>query len=205
MIAEIGIMPTIREVLFKENTATGILAMLSKGGSAVLTKDAIKLMQMLIDVEMKMFNGLDVKVVFLQNIVVDLILGFDIKEIFIEYCTHIRKKYKAVPGFITQNMPYFKNKLQSWGIKEVVICSSFNKIGYLMSPDVQSYVDVANNNNPQDYHLMAMSILASGAIPAKEANDFINKQKIQSVVFGASGKAHIVETLSLIQLNSSLI
>lgn len=204
MVAEKGIMPTINEVLFKENTATGVLAMLAKGGSAVLTKDAIKLMKMLIDVEMKMFNGLDVKVVFLQNIVVDLILGFDIKEVFEEYCIHIRKKYKALPGFITQNMPYFIKKLQSWGIKEVVICSSFNKIGYLMSPDVQSYVDAANSNNPQDYQLMAMSTLASGAIPAKEAYDFINKQKIQSVVFGASGKAHIVETLGLIQLDPGL-
>jgi NAD-dependent DNA ligase len=201
MIAEKGIVPTINEVLFKENTAKGVLNMLAKGGSAILTRDAIKLMQMLIDIEMKIFNGLDVKVVFLQNIVTDLILGFGIKEVFEEYCIYIRKKYKAIPGLITQNMPYLKNKLQMWGIRKIVICFSFNKIGYLMSPDIQSYIDAANNNNSLDYQLMAMSTLASGAIPAKEAYDFINKQKVQSVVFGASGKAHIMETLDLIQLN----
>ena len=47
---------------------------------------------------------------------------------------------------------------------------------------------------------MAMSTLASGAIPAKEAYEFINKQKIQSVVFGASSKGHIEETMKLIQI-----
>jgi hypothetical protein len=66
-------------------------------------------------------------------------------------------------------MPVLKNKLREWDIKEVVICTSFNKIGYLMSPDVQSYIDAAANNNPDDYAIMAMSTLASGAIPAKEA------------------------------------
>jgi hypothetical protein len=45
-----------------------------------------------------------------------------------------------------------------------------------------------------------MSTLASGAIPAKEAYDFINVQNIQSVVFGASSKNHIMETLKLIKL-----
>ena len=45
---------------------------------------------------------------------------------------------------------------------------------------------------------MAMSTLASGAIPAKEAIEFINKQNIQSVVFGASTGAHIKQTVSLL-------
>ena len=53
------------------------------------------------------------------------------------------------------------------------------------------------------YQLMAMSTLASGAIKAKEAYDFINQQNIQSVVFGASSKIHIEETLKLIKLPGS--
>jgi len=201
MVAEKGILPTVNEVLFKENTAGGILSMLAKGSTAVLTRDAIKLMQMLIDVEMKMFHGLDIKVVFLQNIIVDLILGFDIREIFEEYCEHIRRRYKALPGLITQNMPHLINKLKSWNIKEVVICSSFNKIGYLMSPDIQSYIDISKNNRPDEFQLMAMSTLASGAIPSREAYEFINAQNLQSVVFGASSSSHIKETISLINLN----
>jgi len=200
LVAEKGIFPAINEVLFKDNTARKVMGMITKGSAAVLTKDAIKLMQLLIDVEMKMFIGLDIKVVFLQNIITDLILGYDQRDIFYEYCEYIRKKYKALPGLITQNMPFLKKKFQDWGIKGVVICSSYNKIGYLMSPDRDSYILATENNNPSDYQLMAMSTLASGAIPAKEAYEFINQQKLQSVVFGASSKKNIDETVGLIKI-----
>jgi len=200
LISEKGIIPTINDVLFKDNSALGVIGMMAKGGAAVMGKDAIKIMEMLIDVEMRMFKGLNVKVIFLQNIITDLILGYDIKELFSGYCDYIRKKYKVLPGLITQNMPLLKAKLELWGIDEVVICSSFNKIGYLMSPDIKSYIEASENNDPSKYQLMAMSTLASGAIPAKEAYDFINNQKIQSVVFGASGKRHIEETVRLIQI-----
>jgi len=200
LVAEKGIMPAINEVLFKDNSAMGILGMMAKGGIAVMGKDVTKMMQMLIDIEMRMFKGLNVKVVFLQNVITDLILGYGIKEVFIEYCEYIRKKYNALPGLITQNMPYLLKKLKEWKIKEVVVCSSFNKIGYLISPDINSYVETAKNNNPEDYQLMAMSTLASGAIPAKEAYEFINQQNIQSVVFGASSKEHVEETVKLINL-----
>jgi hypothetical protein len=200
LVAEKGILPAVNEVLFKDNSASGVLGMMAKGGLAVLSKDAIKMMQMLIDVEMKMFKGLNVKVIFLQNVITDLILGYDVKEVFVEYCKHIRKKYKALPGLITQNMPYMKAKLEEWGIEEVVLCSSFNKIGYLMSPGVDAYVEAAKSNDSSKYQLMAMSTLASGAIPVKEAYDFINKQKIQSVVFGASSRGHIEETARLINI-----
>ena len=200
LISEKGIIPTINDVLFKNNSALGVISMMAKGGAAVFGKDVIKLMQMLIDIEMKMFKGLNVKVIFLQNIITDLILGYDIKEIFYEYCAYIKKKYGVLPGLITQNMPHLKAKLESWGIEDVVICSSFNKIGYLMSPDVDSYIKVSADNDPSKYQLMAMSTLASGAINAKEAYGFINQQNIQSVVFGASSKKHIEETISLINL-----
>jgi len=200
LVAEKGIFPAISEVLFRDNSALKVLGMVGKGGMAVIGKDTIKMMQMLIDVEMKIYRGLNIQVVFLQNIITDLILGYGIKDIFYEYCEYIRKKYAALPGLITQNMPYLLTKLKEWGIREAVICSSFNKIGYLMSPDVESYVEAANNNNPSDYQLVAMSTLASGAISPKDAYEFINRQRIQSVVFGASEQRHIEETVGLINI-----
>ncbi len=199
-ISEKGIFPTINDVLFKENSALGVLSMVAKGGIAVVGKDIIKLMQMLIDVEMKTFKGLKVKVIFLQNIITDLILGFDTKDIFIAYCEYIKYKYNVLPGFITQNMPILKARLEMWGITDVVICTSFNKLGYLMSPNLQSYIEAINTNDPNKFQLMAMSTLASGAINANEAYEFINQQKIQSVVFGASSRKNIEQTISLIKL-----
>ncbi len=200
LVAERGILPAIHEVLFTDNTTSGVISLIAKGGTAVLGKDAVKLMQMLIDVEMNTYKGLDIRVIFLQNIITDLLLGYEVKDIFYEFCKYIRKKYDALPGLISQNMPRLLMRLNEWGIREVVVCSSFNKIGYLMSPDVQSYVEAANENNPNFYQIIAMSTLASGAIPTQEAYDFINRQNIQSVVFGASSRIHIEETIRLIRI-----
>ena len=199
LISEKGIIPTINEILFNDNSTFGLLGTLVKGGTAVVGKDAIKLLKFLVDFEMKIFNKLNVRVIFLQNIITDLLLGYEVKDIFFEYCEYIRKKYDTTPGLITQNMPRLKNKLEDWGIDNVVICSSFNKIGYLMSPNIESYVQSASTNDTSKYQLMAMSALASGAVPAIEAFEFINKQNIQSVVFGASSKAHIEQTISLLK------
>jgi hypothetical protein len=200
IVNEKGIFPAINDVLFKNNTALGVLGMVAKGSMAVLNKDAIELMKMLVDLEMKIYKGLNVKVIFLQNIIVDLLLGYNVKAIFYEYCEYIRKKYNTVPGLITQNLPYLKKKLEEWQIEEVVICSSINKIGYLMSPDIQSYIDSIQNNDPEKYQIMAMSTLASGAIKATEAYEFINSLNLQSVVFGASSEKNIQETIRLIKL-----
>jgi len=200
LVAEKGIASAINEVLLKDNSAGEVLGLIAKGSTAVFSKNAVKLMEMLIDVEMKMFKGLNVKSVFLQNVITDLLLGYEVKEVFVAYAKHIKEKYNAIPGLITQNMPHLKSKLEEWGIYEVAICTSYNKIGYLMSPDVESYSKALENNDPNKYQIMAMSTLASGAIPAKEAYNFINSQKIQSVVFGASSGNHIKETVNLINV-----
>lgn len=201
LVAEKGIITAVNEIVFKDSSAMNVVSMIAKGGMALMSKDSIKLMQMLIDIEMKTFQGLNVKAIFLQNIVTDLILGFGVKEVFYEYCEYVRKKYGVLPGLITQNMPMLLEKLKEWNIENVVICSSFNKRGYLMSPDVASYTEAANANDPSKYALMAMSTLASGAINPHEAYEFINSQKIQSIVFGASSKKHIDETIKLIKLS----
>ena len=46
---------------------------------------------------------------------------------------------------------------------------------------------------------IAMSVLASGALQARDAIEYVARQKnVRSLVFGASGKAHIKETKLLI-------
>lgn len=200
MVNELGIFPAVNEVLFKGNTAGGVLGMIGKGASALFTKDAMKMMEMLIDVEYKMFQGLNVKVLFLQNVIADLVLGYDIKEVFEHYCEYIRKKYNILPGIITLNMPYLKSKLVEWGIDEVVICSSINAAGFNMHPSKEEYEKVIAENDPTKYQLMAMNVLASGSITVQQSFDYINSLNLQSVVFGASSKGHIKSTVDAIQL-----
>lgn len=198
LVAEKGMVGAMQSVLFSEGSMSA-LGKIAQGAMATVSLDAMRLMKMLVDQEMAIFKGLDVRVVFLQNIVVDLILGFDVPDPFVEYCKHIRKKYGAIPGFITQNLPFLRAKLGEWGIDEVVICASVNKIGYLMSPGRADYEAMLATNDPAKYQIMAMSTLASGAVPAPEAYEYINGLNIQSVVFGASSRGNIDQTVKLIR------
>ncbi len=201
LIAEMGLVPALHSVLTRNNSALKMLGVIAQGGVAILSKDAIQLMRMLVDIEMKIFMGFNFKAVFLQNVVTDLILGLRLKVFFEAYCDHIRDEYHATPGFITQNLPDLLQKLKEWKISGVVVCSSVNKIGYLMSPNVAAYESALAANISSDYQIMAMSTLASGAIPAREAYGFLGGLNIQSVVFGASSRRHIDETVSLIGAN----
>lgn len=200
MVAEKGIFGTFNEVVMKNQGALGALKMIGGGAMAAMGKDGIKMLQLLVDAELAMFKGLNLKVVFLQNVITDLLLGYQVKEVFQGYCDHIRKKYNAIPGIITVNMPYLVSKLKEWGIEEVVVCSSINKIGFTMNPSLDSYLDVLKNNDPNKYQMMAMSTLASGAIPPKEAFEFINGLNIQSVVFGASSEKNIRSSMEMIRI-----
>lgn len=200
MVNELGIVPTINEMLIKNNTAAGMLSMITKGVTVAMTKDAMKILEMLIDVEYKMFKGLDCRVLFLQNVITDLLLGYGIKDVFQHYCEYIRKKHKILPGFITLNMPYMKTKFQEWGIEEVVICSTVNAAGFNMYPSKEEYERVIAENDPSKYQLMAMNVLASGSITPKQSFDYINGLKLQSVVFGASSKAHIKDSVESIKI-----
>lgn len=200
MVNELGIFPALSEVLFKGNSAGGVFSLIGKGVNFVLTRDAMKLMEGLIDVEYKMFRDLNVKVFFLQNIVTDLILGYGAKEVFEHFAEYIRKKYKVTPGFVTLNMPYLKAKLEEWGIDEVVICSSINAAGFNMHPSKEEYERVIAANDSSKYQLMAMNVLASGSIGVQQSFDYINHQNIQSVVFGASSKGHIQSSVDMIRI-----
>jgi hypothetical protein len=198
LVAEKGIFPAINEVIFSDNSAKGLFGLIAKGGSALFSQDAVKIMQMLIDIEMKSFRDLNIKVIFLQNIITDLLLGLKAKVLFLEYAEYIRKKYNVLPGFLTMNLPFLLNLFNEWGLEEVVICSSINKIGYLMSPGISAYEEVLSSIDKRKYQIMAMSVLASGAIQPEEAVKYIGSQKVDSVVFGASSLKNIQKTKMLL-------
>ena len=200
-VAEKGIFGAIRDFIIADSSAGDIVRMVAKGGLSLFEQDMLKVMQLLIDMEMKIFLGLNVKVVFLQNIVTDLLLGLKAKEAFIGFSSYLKEKYKVEAGFNTMNMPMLVDFLHECGIENPIVCSSINKAGYFMNPNKETYEKALKEKK---FRAMAMSILASGAIKPKEAVEYICSQKtIQSIVFGASSRQHIIETKELIESQSS--
>jgi hypothetical protein len=191
-VTELGILGTI-----KQYVPGNIFGTFAKGGLAVVNKDFLKLMELLIDAEMKMFKGIKTPVIFIQNVIVDMILGMKMFDIFKAYDEYIRKKYHAEPGYITMNMPALLDALNSVSIENPIICSSINKIGFRMSGGKELYEKYLNE---KQFRPIAMQVLAAGAIRPKEAIEYLAKfPKIESVLFGASSKGHIKETKELIE------
>ena len=191
-VTELGIMGTI-----KQYVPGNIFGTFAKGGFAFLSKDFIGLMELLIDAEMKMFKGIKTPVIFIQNVLVDMILGLKMYDILKEYDQYIRKKYDAEPGYITMNMPVLLDALNSVGIENPIICSSINKIGFRMSGGIEIYEKYLNEKK---FRPIAMQVLAAGALRPKEAIEYLgNFPNIESVLFGASSKGHIQETKELIE------
>lgn len=190
-ITEFGIMGTL-----KEYVPGNMFGSLFKGGMAYLSKDYLSIMELMVDAEMKMFKGINVPVIFLQNVITDLLLGLGMKDILKAFHTYVQKKYDAEAGFITMNMPKLVETLEGVGIRNPIICTSINKVGFRMSGGIQAYETVLKTKK---LRVIAMQVLAAGAIPPKEAIRYVcSLPSIESILFGASSEANINETSSLI-------
>lgn len=191
-VTELGVSGTV-----KQYVPGNIFSSLFKGGMALLSKDFISIIELLIDAEMKMFKGLDTPVIFLQNVITDLVLGLHADEILISFCDYIKKKYNAEAGFITMNMPRLLDVLENGGIENPIICSSINKIGFRMSGGIELYEETLRTRK---LRVIAMQVLGGGAIPPREAIEYVcGLPNIESILFGASSKANIQNTVENIR------
>lgn len=174
----------------------GALGAILKGGVSVAKKDLQGLAELLIDAEMKMFEGLQTPVIFLQNVVTDLLLGLGFREAFRFFAEHVKNRYKAEPAFITMNLPRLLDVLDALAIDNPIVCANMNKIGFRMCGGVAAYEKAIATRR---FRPIAMSVFASGAIPAKEALEYVcGHTNIRSIVFGASSRGNIRQTKQLI-------
>lgn len=191
-VTDLGMLGALRSFLPED----GAVATLLRGGAALAKSDIEVLGCMLIDAEMKMFHDLSTPVVFVQNVLTDLMLGLGIKNGFRVFSDHVREKYQAEAGFITMNVPLLLDVLDEVGIENPIICANINKAGFRMSGGIQKYEESLCLRR---FRPIAMSVFASGAIPAEEAIEYVcGIPQIESIVFGASSGSNIRQTKSLI-------
>jgi hypothetical protein len=196
LVNEKGVVGAISDVLLSDNTVSNVFGMLLRGSMAFLTQDPIKVMTILVDAELKMFRGLRMEAVFLQNNVADLVLGLGIKEVFLAFIQHVETKYNARAGFMTLNMPQMAEFLKGAGVERPLVCSAINKVGFQMNPDIASYEKALRANG---IDAMAMSVMAAGAVPPREAFEYVTRlEGLKSIVFGASTPGNIRSTKQII-------
>ena len=195
-VTELGVVGTIKEYI-----PGNIFSTFAKGGLAFVKKDFISMMELLIDAEMKMFRGISTPVIFIQNVITDLLLGLGMTDFLISFHHYIRGKYNAEPGYITMNLPLLLNTLESNGIENPTICASVNKAGFRMSGGKEIYEKIIKQKR---CHLIAMQVFAAGTIHPKEALEYVCQMDgIESILFGASSRENIKNSKELIDLFST--
>ncbi len=190
-VTELGIQGTI-----KQYVPGNFFGSMFKGGKALVSKDYLAIMELLVDAEMKMFEGVKTPVVFLQNVITDLLLGLGMDEILKGFHDYVREKYDVEPGFITMNLPKLAETLEGLGIENPIICASINSANFRMSGGKELYEETLRTKK---IRVIAMQVLGGGAIPPKEALGYVcGLPNIESILFGASSKRNIDNTVSTI-------
>ena len=191
MVGELGVLDTIKTV-----APGGVMEAMVRGAKSAVGRDVGQLMKMLVDAEMARFAHVDTPVIFLQNVVTDLLLGLGNYDIFADFVAYVNEKYEAEAGFFSMNMPAMVDALEKVDITNPIIACNYNKIGFRMSGGIEAY-DRTLDEKP--VRCIAMSVLASGAIPPAEALEWVcERTKIESIVFGASSDANISSTVNFI-------
>jgi hypothetical protein len=190
-VTELGIAGTL-----KAYVPGNFFGSLFKGGMAYLSKDYESIMELMIDAEMKMFKGVNTPVIFLQNVITDLLLGLRAIDVLVAYHAYVKKKYNAEAGFITMNLPKLQAELEKAGVENPIICASINKAGFRMSGGKEVYEEVLKTKKVR---VIAMQVLGGGAIHPKEAIEYVCQlPNIESILFGASSKQNIESTANYI-------
>ena len=190
-VTELGIAGTL-----KQYVPGNFFGSLFKGGMAYLSKDYESIMELMVDAEMKMFKGIDTPVIWLQNVITDLLLGLRAYDMLAAFHAYIKKKYNAEAGFITMNMPKLVDVLAEAGVTNPIICASINKAGFRMSGGKEVYEQALKTKK---FRAVAVQVLGGGAIHPKEAIEYVcSLPNIESILFGASSKTNIESTAGYI-------
>jgi len=190
-VGEVGIIETL-----KRFSPSGVFDTMVTGAMSVLTQDLSRLMKLLVDAEMKRFDGVHTPVIFLQNVVTDLLIGLKSYNFLGEFHRYVQERYSAEAGFITMNLPLLLDALEDQGISDPIVCANINKIGFRMCGGLDAYKNVLAEKKCR---AIAMSVFASGAIPPREALEWVcNIDGLSSIVFGASSPENIRQTKQII-------
>ncbi|MDQ6865972.1 MAG: hypothetical protein M3044_19360 [Thermoproteota archaeon] len=195
-VNEKGLLRTIMDLLSPPVGFQRKLKIMTKGGLGAIKKDFFELFKVLIDTELIRIQNLNIKKVFLHDVLTDLALSLNLRNAFKVFQEHLHDEYDIEAGLVTKNFPKLVYKLDEWNLNFATLMTSFNKVGFQMNPSRESC-----ENCLLDYRgdIIAMSVLAGGYLRLNEAYEYVLSQpKIKNVVIGISSIAHAKSTLQLL-------
>ena len=129
-------------------------------------------------------------VVYLQNIVTDLVIGLpNGKRLISSFIKHL-DRMGYIPGIITLNPKFvFEKLVDEFRDQNIHLCFNMNVTGFNVMPSVMSVEEtVSQIKKTSRWKIVAMSIFSSGidGLSYKESIEYIKKHPVDFVVFGSS-------------------
>lgn len=198
---EKGMRGLVEETLSKLSLSDKAKAVF-KGGFSALRLDPIGILKAYVDLELAGYlsekpGNASLQGVLLHEVVTDLCLGLRDIHLLDEFAQHVRDKYHVNPGFVTYNLVQFAELFQEAGItlKEVVIMTPFNSVGYQMSSSRRSCE--ACLSTLDEANVIAMSTMAGGYLKLDEAFAYIRSlANLSGIAIGVSSKEHAEEAFT---------
>lgn len=202
LAAQIG-MSGLTKKFAKQIAVSGNVRAIATGLKGVIKTDPIALMKTYLRYEISRIKSSDKKAdldsVLLHEIITDMALALDLDWLFKSYANFV-SVLGIRPGFNTRNFTYLVSKFKEWSIdlRETVIATPFNKVGFQMNPS-RTECERALGNILEP-NIIAISILASGYLKPAEAIGYIaNLPNIMGVAVGVSKEQHAYETFRLLK------
>ena len=141
-VNEKGMTGLIGDVLSGLRFTDKAKVLLSSGISAA-TFDSVRMLNTFVDMQLaniRNFKDVRLRTVLLHEIITDLGISFQTKQLFDSYVRHIRDNYDAMPGFVTRNFVRFVRYFQEarLSLEDTVIMTPFNAIGFQMNPSKET-------------------------------------------------------------------
>ena len=170
-----------------------------QGGLSWLTTDPLRAMKLYLDLEIRKLNDImpdnsSIRAVVAHEAVTDLALALRLDRLLRTYVEHIHDKHGLYAGFVTRNFPRFIEFCEeiSLPLKELVVMTPFNRIGFQMTPNRRSCEQTLEKTHMEN--VIAMSVMAGGQIGLGDAIKYLASLKLKSVCVGVSTQTHAVET-----------
>jgi hypothetical protein len=173
--------------------------LLTSGISAV-TFDPIRMLNTFVDMQLASILNLkeaNLRTVLLHDVITDLGISFQTRQLFDSYIHHIQDKYNATPGFVTRNFVRFVEYFREAGfsLKDTLILTPFNAIGFQMNPSKEMCEQCLSKLT--DGNVIAMSMLAAGYLELDDAIEYLRRlPNLAGVAVGVSSTEHAKQTFT---------
>lgn len=191
---EKGLVNVVTDALGQGESRTRNLGSLVRGGIGLLRGDVEAMLLSLVDLELTVFQGLNLKVVFLHDALTDLAIGWKLSPLLKRFAEHVAAKYGARAGFCTKNVPALLTACRDAGMEHPLIMAAVNKVGFQVNPSLPALEHALES---EECDLVAMSTLAAGFLKPDEAFAYLGSvPKLQGIVVGVSSPEHVEETFT---------